>query len=74
MPIDDKQTLLFVGDGPEVIDIYTSDQRGVIDAAQTFPAVYVGIAIDGARCTMGPFTLAAIYQQLEKALKGGKKK
>jgi hypothetical protein len=62
-------SLLAVGDGPEGISIYTDDDRGVVDWSQTYPAVYVHVAINGASAHFGPFTLESIYNQLKERLK-----
>lgn len=65
----DKQILLDVGDGPEGITIYTSDDEGVVDWAGSFPAVYITISINGAFAKFGPFSLKGIHDQIKSALK-----
>jgi hypothetical protein len=59
---------LSVGDGPEGIEIYTSEERGVVDWSSTFPAVYVHVAMNGVAVNLGPFRLPAIYDQLAERL------
>lgn len=58
----DKEILLSVGDGPEGIEIYASEDEGVVDWSNTFPAVYLVASINGASIKLGPFQLPAIYQ------------
>lgn len=65
---DDKHILLEVGDGPEGIQIYTSDDEG-IDWACTYPPVYIVTSLWGAQVKLGPFTLPGIYNQLKDKLK-----
>ena len=65
-----KEVLLEVADGPEGIMIYIDDDRGVIDWAQSFPALYCSVAINGAWVRMGPFQLPSIYRQLIERLGG----
>jgi hypothetical protein len=66
---DDKVFLLDVGDGPEGIQIYTSEEEGVVDWSQTFPPVYLEATLWGARVKLGPFTLGSIHTQLKERLK-----
>jgi hypothetical protein len=65
----DKTILLSVGDGPEGIEIYTSEDEGVIDWSSTFPAVYLTASLNGASVKLGPFTMGSIYKQLLSCLK-----
>lgn len=44
MDYKDRKILLDVGDGPEGIKIYTSEDEGVIDWSSTEPTVYLEIA------------------------------
>lgn len=67
--LKDKITLLSVGDGPEGIEIYTSQDEGVVDWATSFPAVYLTASINGAQVKLGPFTMPGIYRQLLDELK-----
>ena len=39
----DIKTLLEVGDGPEGIAIYTSEDEGIVDWSSTEPTVYIEI-------------------------------
>lgn len=64
-----KTTLLFAADGPECIEIYTDDDRGVVDWAPSFPALYIDVSINGARGHFGPFTLGKVYQDIKDALR-----
>jgi hypothetical protein len=65
----DKQILFSVADGPESIEIYTSDHEGVVDWSSTFPAVYLSATLNGAYVKLGPFQLSAIYNGIKEALK-----
>lgn len=68
----DKTVLLAIGDGPEGIEIYTSDQEGVIDWAATLPALYVSVTINGAMAHFGPFVLSkSLIAQLNMQLVNG---
>lgn len=65
----DKKILLEVGDGPEGITIYESDEEGVVDWSPALPGLYLEAAIDGVDFKLGPFRLASIRQQLLEKLK-----
>jgi hypothetical protein len=65
----DKIIILEVGDGPEGICIYTSDEEGVCDWANTFPPVYIQASLWGADFKLGPFTLKSIYTQLKERIR-----
>lgn len=56
----DKQILLSVADGPEGIEIYTSEDEGVCDWSQTFPAMYLTASVNDAYVKLGPFTLSSM--------------
>lgn len=56
-------------DGPEGIEVFVDDERGIVDWSSAYPAVYVRIANNGAYCEMGPFQLHTIYKQLYAQLK-----
>lgn len=62
------QILLSVADGPEAIEIYTSEDEGVVDWSPSFPAVYLQVNMDGMRFKCGPFTLGSIHAQLMEQL------
>ena len=66
---NDKQILLDVGDGPEGIQIYTSEEEGIVNWAGSFPAVYIVASLWGANFKLGPFTLGSIYTQLREKIK-----
>lgn len=70
--INDKQVLLNVGDGPEGITIYTSEDQGIIDWSPSWPALYIEISINGASSKFGPFTLPAIHNGIKSALNPSK--
>ena len=65
-----KNILLRSFDGPEGIEIYTDDDRGVIDWAQSFPALYVTVCINGASAQFGPFQLGSTYESLKRQILG----
>lgn len=65
----DKKILLSVADGPEGIEIYTSEEEGMVDWSPAFPAVYIVVNTHDAMFKAGPFSLPAIYEQLVAALK-----
>lgn len=60
----DKRVLLQVGDGPEGIEIYTSEEEGVVDWAEHLPGLYVVVTLDGAYVKLGPFHLRSLQEQL----------
>lgn len=63
-----KKILLNASDGPEGIEIYTSEDRAVVDWAAHSPALYVQVNINGAMTHMGPFALDSIRTQVEEAV------
>lgn len=65
----DKNVLLSVADGPEHIEIYTSEEEGVVDWASSFPAVYLTATVQGVSIKLGPFELPEIYKQLKEQIK-----
>jgi hypothetical protein len=52
-----RKVLLDVGDGPEGITIYTSEDRAVVDFAEQCPALYLSASLNDAHVNLGPFTL-----------------
>jgi hypothetical protein len=70
MPLD-KHTLLSVADGPESIEIYTSEDEAVVDWAAHAPALYITATINGAMVKLGPFQLQSILEGVKKALVTG---
>lgn len=65
---NDRVNLLNIGDGPEGILIYTSEDEGSIDHSNKFPAMYMEVAIHGAAMKFGPFQ-TTLYDQLIVQLK-----
>ena len=63
---DDRKYLLNIADGPECIQIYTSDDEGVNDWSNDLPAMYVYVALNDATVKLGPFTI--LRKQVEEAL------
>jgi len=64
-----KKVLLSVGDGPEGIEIYTSENRAITDWATNIPALYVSVSVNDAQAGFGPFTLSeTLIAQLEERL------
>ena len=61
----DKKILLSVADGPEGIEIYTSDHQGISDWSGDLPALYLNASVNGASVTMGPFNLKKIREYFE---------
>lgn len=66
-----KIILLEVSDGPEGIEIYADNDRGIIDWSDTFPAIYITVDIQGAHTRMGPFQLKGIFEGLKHMLLNG---
>lgn len=64
-----KTILLEASDGPEGIQIYTSEEEGVVDWSPAFPALYVVVNTQDAMVKVGPFQLKTVYEQLIKQLK-----
>jgi hypothetical protein len=64
-----KTYLLKACDGPEGIEIYTSEDEGVVDWSSTFPAVYLQVNTHDAMIKLGPFQMPAIFQQLAEQIK-----
>mgnify|MGYP000968374340 CR=1 FL=1 len=55
----DKKVLLSVGDGPEHIELYTSEDESVVDWSYRPPhgALYLVACLNGASVRLGPFYL-----------------
>lgn len=70
MPAERKQpdhrVLLWAGDGPESIEVYTSESEGVTDWAPNLPALYICVTLQGAQVKLGPFTMKSIREQFEE--------
>jgi hypothetical protein len=62
----DKQILLQVGDGPDGITIYTSDDESIHSWVEN--GVFVEVSTFSGTCRMGPM-LSSIAQQLKDLLK-----
>jgi hypothetical protein len=60
----DRQYLLRAGDGPEGIEIYTSDEEGVVDWSQAFPALYLTASMNGVMVKLGPFSMPEVWRQV----------
>lgn len=65
----DKRVLLSVADGPESIEIYTSEDEGAVDWGLDAPALYLTATLQGAYVKIGPFCLRAIREGVEAGLK-----
>lgn len=63
----DKRVLFSACDGPESIEIYTSENEGVIDWSRSFPALYLSASTDGASVKLGPFQLPKVYEDVLRA-------
>ena len=68
LPVRPLEVLLEVGDGPEGIKIYTSEEEGVVDWANSFPALYIEVSVQGAYVKLGPFQCFETYRQLMEKL------
>jgi hypothetical protein len=66
--ISDRKILLEVGDGPEGIVIYESEEEGVVDWSPALPAIYVEVTVQDAMVKLGPFQLASIRHKLYEKL------
>jgi hypothetical protein len=64
----DKQVILSAADGPEGIEIYTSEEEGVVDWSPTSPAMYLVATINGATVKLGPFGQGVRDQLLGRLL------
>ena len=64
----DKKRLLFVADGPESIELYTSEEGAIIDFAKDCPALYLVATTAEAAVRLGPFHLRSIREGIEAAL------
>lgn len=63
----DKHVILSAADGPEGIEIYTSEEEGVVDWSPTSPAMYLVATVNGAMVKLGPFG-RGVWDQLLTAL------
>ena len=67
----DKQVLPAVADGPESIELYTSEDEAIVDWAAHVPALYLSATMNGAYVKLGPFVLPRILAGVKKALVTG---
>lgn len=58
--IHDKKILFSIADGPESVEIYTSEDEAVVDFAACYPAMYLTATVNGASVKLGPFHLKSI--------------
>jgi hypothetical protein len=56
-PDPTKKILLSVTDGPEGIELYTSEDEAVVDWAGVVPALYLTVSTHDAYVKLGPFHL-----------------
>ncbi len=68
----DQNVLFEIGDGPEYIKIYTSEDRAVIDWSPDIPGLYIEIHREGVFLVVGPFELKTIREYFEKAAEKSK--
>lgn len=68
-----KKILLSVADGPDSIEIYTSEDKAVVDWAADCPALYLTATCHmNSAIQLGPFALSAnLIKQLQEQLAGG---
>lgn len=72
MPVNnDRVYLLKAADGPESIEIYTSDHEGVSNWSQDSPAMFLSATTMDCLVHLGPFHLATVREQVEKAVGAG---
>jgi len=65
----DKKILLSVGDGPEHIEIYTSEEEGVVNFSPALPGLYLTASCQDAYIKLGPFQLETIREGIIERLK-----
>lgn len=53
----DKKVILSASDGPDHIEVYSSDAEGVVDFSPILPAVYLSASVQDCYVKMGPFQL-----------------
>lgn len=63
----DEEVLLEVGDGPEGLTIYTSEDGGVVDWSTTTPTVYV-VFSNNEVSFRARLTMPSVVKQLVEAL------
>ncbi len=61
-----KKVILEAGDGPDGITLYTSENEGVVDWADSLPALYLTASVNGASVKLGPFIKGVRDQVLER--------
>jgi hypothetical protein len=64
----DKKRLLFAADGPEGIEIYTSEEEAICDFSPTIPALYLIATVQGASVKLGPFMCGDLVRAVQAAL------
>lgn len=66
--IHDKTILFSIADGPESIEIYTSEDEAVVDFAACYPALYITATVSGASVKLGPFHLERIRNYFQNSI------
>jgi hypothetical protein len=66
----EKKILFKCCDGPEGLEIYTSEQQAITDWATDYPALYLIADIQGSHVRLGPFQISKIRKSLEKLVEG----
>ena len=68
-----RKYLLRAQDGPESIEIYTSDSDGYYDQGYRIgdidPAIYISVTTQHGSFQAGPFEMSEIYSKLKEQLK-----
>jgi hypothetical protein len=64
----DRQVILSAADGPEGIEIYTSEEEGIVDWSPASPALYLVASVNGASIKLGPFGRGVRDQLLGRLL------
>jgi hypothetical protein len=64
----DKRILFSAADGPEGLEIYTSEEEGIVDWTGALPGLYVVVVLQDVSAKFGPFQLPTIREALEAAL------
>lgn len=67
MPAD-KKVLLSLSDGPEGIEIYTSEEAAIVEWSSDIPSLYISVTVDGAYVRLGPFHMKSIREGIERVL------
>lgn len=64
----DKTVLFSAREGPESLEIYTSEDQAIVDDGVDIPGLYIKATLMGAAFYLGPFCCSSIRKAAEAVL------